>query len=281
MEVDDAARLVLSDLDEAEADQGAQFLLGDAHHAGELAGQVGGEAAPQVPRAGVEHHGGFVVVAVRAHRAAEPGIVLVVAGRAGDVAAVRADALAGVAAGTAGQHLAAALAAGVDRAEGRGGEGGEHARVLSDRFGDALAAGQAGADELAGVALVDGRAGRAGRLAAVAARDVQHAARFSVGAVGGGGLAGGQVDGGDAAAQPDGARAGVRGGELAFPVAEVISGGRHSPTGQVGVVRPRTVIGLPEYGLLSAIIGWTATRAQRCQIASVTCSRAASQRVTS
>ncbi len=75
------------------------------------------------------------------------------------------------------------------------------------------------ADELAGVALVDGRAGRAGRFTAVAARDVQHVAGFGVGAVGGGRLAGGQVDGGDAAAQPDRAGAGVGGGELAFPVA--------------------------------------------------------------
>ena len=106
VEVDHAARLVLSDLDEAEADQGAQFLLRDAHHAGEVPGQVGDEAAPQVTGAGVEHDRGFVVVAVGAHRPAEPRVVLGVAGRAGDVTAVRAGALGGVAAGAAGQHLA-------------------------------------------------------------------------------------------------------------------------------------------------------------------------------
>ena len=77
----------------------------------------------------------------------------------------------GVAAGTAGQHGLAAHAAGVDRAERGGGEGGEHARVRGDRLGDALASGQARADELAGVALVDRRAGRADGFAAVAARE--------------------------------------------------------------------------------------------------------------
>ena len=55
-----------------------------------------------------------------------------------------------VAAGSAGQDGLAAQAAGVDRSEGGGGEGGEHARVRGDRFGDALASGQACADELAG-----------------------------------------------------------------------------------------------------------------------------------
>jgi hypothetical protein len=117
VEVDDSARLVFSDLDETEADQGPEFLLRDAHHPGELARQVGGKAAPQVTRAGIEHHGGFVGVAVAAHRAAEPGVFLVVADRAGDVTAMRAGPLAGIAAGTAGQHLAVALAAGMDRPE--------------------------------------------------------------------------------------------------------------------------------------------------------------------
>ena len=106
---------------------------------------------------------------------------------------MRAAPVFGVAAGAARQDGLAAHAAGVDRAEGRGGEGGEHARVRSDRFGDALAAGKARADELAGVAFVQRRAGRAGGFAAVPAGDVQHAS---------GDFAAGQVDGGDAA-QPD------------------------------------------------------------------------------
>ena len=183
--------------------------------AGEVAGQVGDEPAPQVGRVGVEQHRGLVVVAVGAHRLAEPGVGLDVAGRAGDVAAVRAAAGLGVAAGAAGQDGLAAHPAGVDRAERRRGEGGEHARVRGDRLGDALAAGEPGADELAGVALVDGRAGRADGLAAVAARD------GAPGRTSGGEFAGGEVDHVGAGAELDRVRAGVVGGELVFPGAEV------------------------------------------------------------
>ena len=173
MVVDDAACLVLVDLDEPRLDELAAPVDRDASRAGQVAGQVGDEPPPHLRRGGVEHHGGLVVVAVGAHRAAEPGVVRGVPGVAGDVAAVRAGALGGVAAGAAGQDLAVAFAAGMDRAEGGGGEGGEHARVLGDRAGDALAAGQAGQDDVAGVALVDRRAVRADFLAAVAAVDVQ------------------------------------------------------------------------------------------------------------
>jgi hypothetical protein len=88
---------------------------------------------------------------------------------------VRAAALAVVAAGAAGQDGLAAHAAGVDRAEAGGGEGREHARVRGDGLGYAFAAGQPGADELAGVALVDLGAGRADGLAAVAACGEQDA----------------------------------------------------------------------------------------------------------
>ena len=132
VEVDDAACLVFGDLDVADAQHRAQFLLRDPSEAGELAGQVGGEPAPQVARVGVEQHGGLVVVAVEAQRLAEPGIVLHMPGGAGDVVAVRAAAGMRVAAGAARQHGLAAHAAGVDRAERGGGEGGEHARVGGD-----------------------------------------------------------------------------------------------------------------------------------------------------
>ena len=64
VEVDDAACLVFGDLDEPDPGQGAEVFLGDAQAAGELAGQVGGEPAPQVGRVGVEQHRGLVVVAV-------------------------------------------------------------------------------------------------------------------------------------------------------------------------------------------------------------------------
>ena len=139
----------------------------------------------------------------------------------------------GVAAGAARQHGLAAHPAGVHRAERRRGESGEHARVRGDGLGDALAAGQSGPDELPGIPLVHRRAGRADRLAAVAAGDVQHSPVLGGGVVDRGGLAAGQVDGVDAAAQPDRVRAVAAGGELAFPGAEV------SPGDGVGVVGGR------------------------------------------
>ena len=184
-----------------------------------MTGQVGEEPAPQLPCPGVEQDGGFVVVAVRAQRTAEPDILVVVADGAGDVTAVRAGPPGPVPAGAAGQHRAAPLAARVDGTERGRGEGGEHARVLGNRFRYALASGQARADELAGIALVGDRAGRAGRLAAVTAGDMQDTAGFGIGGVGAPGLAGSQVDSGDRAAQPDGPGTGGGGGELAFPAA--------------------------------------------------------------
>ena len=101
--------------------------------------------------------------------------------------------------------------AGVDRAERRGGEGGEHRRVVRRPVGDAFAADQAGADDLVGVALVELGAGRADRGAAVAARLVDH----PVGHVrrcdrSDEQPAGGGFDGGDGPGEPD--RAGARGG---------------------------------------------------------------------
>jgi len=81
---------------------------------------------------------------------------------------VRAAPLPVVAARTARQHCLAAHPPGVDRAERGRGEGGEYARVRGDLVGDAFAAGEPGADELAGVALVDLGAGRADSFAAVA-----------------------------------------------------------------------------------------------------------------
>ncbi len=100
---------------------------------------------------GVPENGGFVVVGVRVERRAEDGVVLVVAGAA-----------------AAGAPAGGAV---VDRAEARGGEGGEDARVGGDVFGDALAAAQAGGDQVEGVAAVDLGAGRAAGGAAVVAAD--------------------------------------------------------------------------------------------------------------
>ena len=179
--------------------------MGDAAAAGELAevafdGLLG--APPQFPGLVVPHDVGGVVVAVRAQRLAEPGVVAVVPGEAGERAAVRAAA--GVAAGVAGLGLAGAAGpvgagvladrAGVDRAEGRGGEGGEDGGVGGDGGGDAFAADEPGADEVVGVAAVGFGAAGAGGGAAVAAGLVHHLVGHVVGGDGAQEFAGGGVD---------------------------------------------------------------------------------------
>ena len=72
--------------------------------------------------------------------------------------------------------------------------------MRGDRLGDALAACEPGADELAGVALVHLRAGWADALAAIAAGYVQLAAGLAVGVVDRGEFAGSKVYGLDVAA---------------------------------------------------------------------------------
>jgi hypothetical protein len=62
-------------------------------------------------------------------------------------------------------------------------------------------------------------------LAAVAAGDAQHAAGFGVGVIHHAGLAGGPVDGVDAALQAHRAGAVAGGGQLGFPAVEVVAGG--------------------------------------------------------
>ena len=149
---------------------------------------------------------------------------------AGQGAPVRAGS--GVAAGVAGFGLAPAVllaragveadGAGVDGAEGRGGERDEQGRVGRDGGGDALAADESGADELVGVTAVGLGAAGAGGGAAVAARLVDHPVRHAEGGDGAQELAGGGVDVADVAAQPD--RAGADGGVPDVTEPGVVSG---------------------------------------------------------
>ena len=192
------------------------------------------------PGVGVEQHRGGVVVAVGAQRPAQPRVVLGVAEGAGDVSAVRAAAGVLVAAGSAGQDGFAAHPPGVDRAERGRGEGREHARVGRDRLGDALATGQPGADELAGVALVHLRAGRADGLAAVAARQQQHSPGLIGGRVDGPDFAGGKVDRADAALDLHRVIAAAGVVELLLPSCEVVADAGGGVVG--GRSRPRAVI---------------------------------------
>jgi hypothetical protein len=171
--------------------------------AGEGALQGDVEPAPQLGRVPLPDHVSGVVVAVRAERGPEPVVVLVVAGVAPQRPPVRAEGL--VAAGPAGSLVAEP----VDRSERGGGEGGERARVLGDRGGDALAAGQAGGDQLPGIALVSAAARLAGRCATVPARDPGGAVELQCGGISGADLAGGGVDQPCRAAEPDRAFAAV------------------------------------------------------------------------
>ena len=163
---------------------------------------------------------------------------------------MRAAAGLGVAAGAAGQDGLAAHPPGVDRAERRRGEGGEHARVRGDRLGDALAAAEPRADELAGVALVHLRAGRADGLAAVAARD------GCLAGIEGGEFAGGGVDHVGAGAELDRVGAGGLGGELVFPGAEVGAGDRGVVGGRPG---PEPGMGSGPRAAVAAVSAVTAT----------------------
>ncbi|NHO83465.1 hypothetical protein HA073_20870 [Micromonospora sp. CMU55-4] len=170
-----------------------------------------------------------VDVAVQAQRQAQPRIVGVVTGEAHHGLPVRADA--GVAAGAAGRGSAVAAlpaAAGVaadvpvvNRAEGRGGEGGEDDRVPADRGGNALAAGQSATDDLVRVASVDPGAVPADRIAAVTARLVERAVGQFVGVLLAEDSAGVAVDGGDGAGEADRAGAAAGGAGVLQPAGEL------------------------------------------------------------
>ena len=223
VEVDRAAGLILGGFAVADPDAVGQVAV-----AGELV-EVPFDrllgAPPQFPGGVVPDHVRVVVVAVRAQRLAEPGIVAGVAVEAGQLAAVRAHFR--LAPGVAGLCLAAAVrltGAGVqphrprmDGAEGRGGEGSEHGRVRRDVVGDAFAADEPGADELEGVPAVGLGAGRAGRDAAVAAGFVDDPVRQRRGRQRRGDLAGGGVDPVDLPAEADGVGASGGGPDVIEP----------------------------------------------------------------
>ena len=111
---------------------------------------------------GVPKHGARVVVGGGAQGGAQLRCVFVVLGAAG-AAAIVGDV--------------------VDGAEGGGGEGREDAGVGAHGFGDGLAAGKSGFDQVVGVGCVDAGAGRAARLAAVSACSQKAAGRLIGGAV--------------------------------------------------------------------------------------------------
>src|SRR5690606_6442572 len=174
--VDHAATLVLGDLGIREADLGTAFL-GDLAQA---AVEGHGGAPPQLRGVQVPHGLMVVVVAVQADRFAELWVVFGVALVADDLFAVLADS-AGAADAARLDLAVGADHAGVDRAEGRRGEGDEEARVSGDRFGHALATEEAGLHQVISVLAVGLCAGGTDGGAAVLAGHVDQAVRHVVG----------------------------------------------------------------------------------------------------
>jgi hypothetical protein len=178
--VHQAALVVLADVRVRRRDAPLGLGLGEAGVAGDVAAQVDRRAPPQLADRVVPDHGAVVVVAVQAQRLAEARVVLVVQLAARQRHAVRADRR--VAPGAAVARLAVrAVPLRVHRAEARCRQRDEHHRMLRDRFGDALAAAQAGDQQLVGVPAIGLGARRTDRGAPVAARLPEHAVGLGVG----------------------------------------------------------------------------------------------------
>jgi hypothetical protein len=73
--VDHPASLVLEDLHDPGSDKLTADADPDPRDAGQLPGKVRQEPLPQLRRARVEQHRARVVVAVRAHRTADPRVI--------------------------------------------------------------------------------------------------------------------------------------------------------------------------------------------------------------
>ena len=180
VEVDDAAALELRDLDKRHPAPPGELGCGQPGNPGQRAADGDGEPAPQLGGVPVERDMPGVVVAVRADRLAESRVVVGVDGHAPARPPVWAQPWC-AAGGPAARGPGSVGAGGVHRPESGCGEGGEHQRVGSDRFRDALTAtGGAGVEELPHIAGVLIRAGRAHGRSPVAAPDQQDSIRFGV-----------------------------------------------------------------------------------------------------
>jgi hypothetical protein len=223
VEVDGAACLVLGDLDEGDPDGSVQRRRGDPGRGRQRPTQGDGGAAPEFGRERVPQDQALGVEAVEAQRRTQGGIVGAVPNPAAGRAAMRAALVA--VAGPTRASLAAALSAGVDRAEAGGGEGDEQPRVGADGGGDSLAAVQTGPHQLVGVGPVSGGTRGAARLAPVAAGSQEHRVGLVGGVVDLADLAGGPVDVHGATGQADRVGAVAGGGDLLLPAAELRPGG--------------------------------------------------------
>jgi len=124
-------------------------------------------------------------------------------------------------AGPANPTRAAPVPGTVDRAEGRGSQGDEEPGPLANCDGDVLAADQARADKVEGVACVESGARGADGGASVAAADGELFSRLVTGVVAVQNLAGRPVQSGGRAGQMDGVSASADGGDLFQPAGEL------------------------------------------------------------
>jgi hypothetical protein len=161
----------------------------------------------------VPQHVARVVVALGAQRSSDGGIVRAVHGAAAKGAAVFAHPTVAAA--------PALLSGPVHGAEGRGGQGHEEPRAVPDRGWDVLAAEEACANEVKGVARMEAGACRADGCAAVAAADEEAFTWFVPGVVVVENFPRCGVQGRSRAGQVDGVCAATGSGDLVQPAREL------------------------------------------------------------
>jgi hypothetical protein len=175
MEVHSRPFLVLRNAGEGQPGVRREKRLCEANRRGELAPDADDEAVPELACVSVPEDVCRVVVAVDAEGLADEGIVCVVGGAAAEGPTVLAP--------SAVATRAAAFSSAMYGPERWGGEGDEEPGSVADRGGDVLAAEEARADEVEGVARVESGAGGADGRASVAAADEEPFAGFVAGVV--------------------------------------------------------------------------------------------------
>jgi hypothetical protein len=175
MEVHGRPFLVLRNAGERQPSVCREERLCEADRRSELAPDADDEAVPELARMRVPEDVGRVVVAVGAEGLADEGIVRVMDGAAAEGPTVLAP--------PAVATRAAALPGAMHGPERWGGESDEEPGSVADRCRDVLAAEEAGADEVVGVARVEPGAGCADGCASVAAADEEAFAGFGTGVV--------------------------------------------------------------------------------------------------
>src|SRR5699024_79104 len=166
--------LILADLGELHAEEIPRGLLSHPEARGDEAAQTDREPPPQLGAVPLPDRLPLVVVAVRAQRLPDPGVVGVVAFSAAARATVLAQPRRSV--GSARPRLRTRASRRVDCAERGGGQREEHQRVRGDALRDPLVpAGDPCGEEVPHVALVLMGARRAAGGTAIAAADVEDA----------------------------------------------------------------------------------------------------------